>query len=468
MNRRTPPITLVLASSGTVVALMQTITVPMLPILPEITGSAPADVSWMVTATLLSGSVATPLLGRAGDMYGRRRVLLWALAVVVVGSLLCALSSALPILVLGRALQGVGLAATPLGISILRAELPPERVAGAVAMMSATIGIGAAIGLPIAAFVIEYVSWHAMFWVCAVAALAVLLTVRWAVPETEPAEAQRFDYLGAAGLATVLVCLMLAITKGPDWGFTAPPTLMLGGAAVLIALGWGWYELRRPEPLLDLRVAARPAVLLANLVALFVGFAFYANSLSTAQLVQEPESTGYGLGLSIVASGLCLLPGGLAMAFLAPVSARLTNRRGAKTTVALASIVIALGYVVRYLASHALWSIILGATVVAVGTALAYSALPVLIMGAIPVSETGEATGVNTLMRMVGQAGSSAMSAAVLSHLVIGGAPSLDAYLLIFLVAGAAAVCALVLALMVPRQPLALRVPGPAPAPEPV
>ncbi|GAB2863852.1 MFS transporter [Actinocorallia aurea] len=447
---------------------MQTITVPMLPILPEITGSAPADVSWMVTATLLSGSVATPLLGRAGDMYGRRRILLWALGVVVVGSLLCAVSSALPLLVLGRALQGVGLAATPLGISILRDELPPERVAGGVAMMSATIGIGAAIGLPIASVVIQYVSWHAMFWVCAVAALLVLLLVRWQVPESARAgAAQRFDYPGAVGLAAVLVCLMLAVTKSPDWGYTAPATLGLGGTALVLALLWGRYELRRPAPLLDLRVAARPAVLLANLAALFVGFAFYANSLSTAQLVQEPKSTGYGLGLSIVASGLCLLPGGVAMAMLAPVSARLTNRRGAKTTVALASIVIALGYVVRYLASHALWSIILGATVVAIGTALAYSALPVLIMGAIPASETGEATGVNTLMRMVGQAVSSAMSAAVLSHLVIGGYPSLDAYLLIFLVAGAAAIGALVFALLVPRRPLALPSTLAAPAPEP-
>lgn len=440
-----------LASSGTVVALMQTITVPMLPLFPEITGSAPADVSWVVTATLLSGAVATPLLGRAGDMYGKRRVLLWSLVLVALGSVLCALTTALPLLIAGRTLQGVGMAATPLGISILRDVLPPERVAGGVAVMSATIGIGAAVGLPVAAVVIEYADWRAMFWVCAVASVAILVAVRLLVPESTVTTPGKFDYLGGVGLTAILVFLLLAVTKSADWGLGSPVVLGLGAATLVLVPVWVWHELRRPDPLVDLRVAVRPPVLLANIAALVIGFAFYANSLSTAQLVQEPTSTGYGLGLSVMAGGLCMLPGGVSMALLAPVSARLTNRRGPKMTVALGALVMALGYAVRYSASHVLWSIILGATVVAVGTALAYSALPVLIMGAIPVTETAAATGLNTLMRMVGQAGSSAMCAAALSHLVINGAASFDAYLLIFLVSGAAAVCALPLALIVPR-----------------
>ncbi|GAA3227476.1 MFS transporter [Actinocorallia longicatena] len=463
MNTRTPLITPVLASCGVVVALMQTIIVPMLPELPALTGSSASNVGWMVTATLLSGAVSTPLLGRAGDMYGKRRVLLWSLFSVTIGSLICAVTANLPALVAGRALQGVGLAVMPLGISIMRDELPGEKVTSAVALMSATIGIGAAIGLPIAAVVIQYASWHTMFWVCAIVSLLVLGAVRWIVPESPVRSRGRFDYLGAAGLTAALLCLLLALSKGSDWGFASPLTLGLAGGGLLIALGWGWYELRHDEPLIDLRVSARPTVLMANLAAMFIGFAFYANSLVTAQLVQEPTSTGYGLGLSIVASGLCLLPGGVCMAFLSPVSARISVARGPKTTVALAAALIAVGYGVRYFTSHQLWTIILGATIVATGTGLAYSALPMLIMRAIPLSETAAANGLNTLMRMIGQSASSAMSAAVLAHMTFQGRATLGAYLLIFVIAGVAALIALATTLMIPR-----RVPQPATVPVPL
>ena len=145
-------------------------------------------------------------------------------------------------------------------------------------------------------------------------------------------------------------------------------------------------------------------MLFTNLAALLIGFAFYANSLTTAQLVQEPTSTGYGLGASIVVSGLCLLPGGIAMVLLSPVSARISKARGPRFTLAIAAALMAAGYVVRMFTSENLIAIVAGATVVAAGTAVAYSALPALIMHAVPVSETAAANGLNTLMRTIGQA----------------------------------------------------------------
>ncbi|MEO3783882.1 MFS transporter [Actinocorallia sp. B10E7] len=460
MNSRTPSlITAVLASSGVVVALMQTIILPLLPLLPGITGAPPADAGWAVTATLLSGAICTPLFGRAGDMYGKRRVLLLSLLFLIAGSVVCTAGTHLPALIAGRLLQGVGLAVTPLAISILRDELPPGRVASAVALMSATIGIGAAVGLPIAAVVVQYASWRALFWACAVAGLAVFALIRWIVPESPVRSPGRFDIPGAAGLSAFLVCLLLAISKGPSWGLTAPPTLGLAAFALATLAWWIRRELRVPEPLVDLRTATRPAALVAHLVALFIGFAFYANTLATAQLVQEPASTGYGLELSIVAAGLCLLPGGLCLALLSPVSARITDRKGPRTAVALASAVIAVGYVVRFFTSHELWTVIVGATVVAIGSGLAYSALPMLIMRAVPVTETAAANGQNVLMRMIGQAASSAAATAVLAHHTAGGRPTLHAYLLVFLIAASVAVAALATALAAPR-----RSPAPVPA----
>lgn len=444
----------VLAFCGVVVAVMQTLVVPLLPHVPALTGSTPAQASWLVTVTLLTGAVCTPVLGRIGDMYGKRRVLLASLAVLVLGSVLCAVSSHIGVLVAGRALQGAALAVVPLGISIMRDELAPERALSAVALMSGTLGIGAAVGLPIAALVIEHADWHTMFWASAGLGLLDVVLVLCVVPESPIRSRGRFDLPGALGLAAALVCLLLAVTQGGEWGWTSGRVLGLLAAAVLIGLLWGYFELRVPSPVVDLRVSARPAVLLVNIAALLIGFAFYANSLVTGQMVQEPVSTGYGLGASIVVSGLCLLPGGVSMVALSPLSARISARYGPKVTLLVASACMAGGYVLRFFTSHQLWTIILGATVVASGTALGYSALPSLVIRAVPASETAAANGLNTLMRSVGQAFCSAVVAAVLANVTfrVDGrqAPTLHAYLLVFLIAGAVALLALLVTLFVP------------------
>ncbi|MEO3751613.1 MFS transporter [Streptomyces sp. B6B3] len=444
----------VLAFCGVVVAVMQTLVVPLLPHVPELTGSTPTAASWLITITLLSGAVCTPVLGRLGDMYGKRRVLLASLGVLVAGSVLCAASSHIGVLIAGRACQGAALAVVPLGISILRDELDPARMLPAVALMSSTLGIGAAVGLPAAALVVEYSDWHTMFWVSAGLGLLDIVLVLCFVPESPLRSPGRFDVLGAAGLSAGLVALLLAVTQGGDWGWASGRTLgLLAGCAVIWPL-WGWYELRVRAPMMDLRVSARPAVLLTNVAALLIGFAFYANSLVTAQLVQEPTSTGYGLGASLVVSSLCLLPGGLAMVALSPVSARISAAFGPKVTLAVAAGCMAVGYGVRYFTSHALWSIIVGATVVAAGTAIAYSALPALVMRAVPACATASANGLNTLMRSIGQACCSAVVAAVLSGLTVRvdgrTVPTFHAYLLLFLVAAGAALLALAVTLCLP------------------
>ncbi|MGW7681974.1 MFS transporter [Kribbella sp. NPDC054772] len=441
-----------LAFCGVLVSISQTIVVPLLPSLPAITHSPVSDVSWLITVTLLTGAVFTPLLGRAGDMYGKRKVLLIALSSMVIGSLLCATSSNLTVLITGRAFQGAAVAVVPLGISILRDELPPARVIPSIAIMSSTLGIGAAFGIPAATLVVEYANWHTMFWINLGLGLLDVVLVLLIVPESAVRTSGRFDVLGGLGLSAFLVCLLLAVSKSNAW--SAGRLTILYAVAVLLVPLWGWYELRTKSPLVDLRVSARPAVLFTNLSALLIGFAFYANSLSTAQLVQEPKWTGYGLGESIVVSGLCLLPGGVAMVLLSPVSARISSARGPRFTLMIASVIMAAGYVVRLFTSSNVAGIVIGATVVSAGTAVAYSALPALIMHAVPVTETAAANGLNTLMRTIGQAICSTIVATVLANVTISQAgkvaPALSAYLIVFVIAGIAAAVAAGLVLLIP------------------
>jgi predicted MFS family arabinose efflux permease len=380
-----------------------------------------------------------------------------ALGMMTVGSLLCALTSDIRVLIAARALQGAAAAVVPLSISILRDELPPERTGSAVALMSSTVGIGAALGLPLAALIVQYANWHVMFWATTALGAAGLTLAWWAVRESPVREPGRFDTLGALGLAAGLVCLLLGVSQGGQWGWGSPRIVGLFVACVLVLGLWWVQQLHAERPLVDLKLAARPRVALPHLAALLTGFAFYGNSLVTAQLVQAPKATGYGLGLSIVATGLCLLPGGVTMLLLSPVSARISAARGPRVTLALGTAIIALGYVVRIMDSRDLWMIILGATVCAIGTTFAYSALPTLILRAVPAGQTASANGVNVLMRTIGQAVCSAAVAAVLVHhtTLVGGAPipTLHGYLLAFAMAGTVALVACAAALSIPADP---------------
>ncbi|MFJ9028640.1 MFS transporter [Streptomyces sp. NPDC102274] len=451
----------VLAFAGITVAVMQTLLVPVIKDLPVLLRTTPSNATWVLTATLLAGAVSTPIMGRLGDLFGKRRMLLASLAVMVVGSLICGFTDDLVIMIVGRALQGFAMGAIPLGIGIMRDELPREKLGSAMALMSSSIGVGGGLALPAAALVAQNADWHALFFGAAgLGVLSMLLTVRY-VPESSVRAKGTFDWLGAIGLSAGLVSLLLPITKGSDWGWGSSTTLGLFGLAVAILLLWGVMELRSAAPLVDLRTTARREVLLTNLASIMVGVAFYAISLVLPQLLQLPASTGYGLGQSMVVAGLCVAPLGLTMMFTAPVYARISARRGPKVSLMLGLLIIGIGYGAGLGLMSAAWQTIVISVVVGAGIGLAYSSLPALIIGAVDPSETGAANGLNTLMRSIGTSVSSAVIGMVLAHTSIrtGGVavPSMDGFRISFLIATGAVIVGLVLAAFLPSRRSAQR-----------
>ncbi|GAB3577631.1 MFS transporter [Amycolatopsis endophytica] len=446
----------VLAFTGIVVSLMQTLIIPLVPELPRLLDASSADAAWAITATLLAGAVATPTVGRLGDMYGKRRMLLFSAVLLVAGSVTCGLSGSLVPMIIGRTLQGLSAAVIPLGISIMRDELPPERLGSATALMSASLGVGGALGLPAAALIAENADWHALFWTAAGLGAVALVLVALIVPESRVRAGGRFDVPGAVGLSVALVCLLLAISKGADWGWGDPLTLGLFAAAVVVLLLWGWWELRAKQPLVDLRTTARRQVLLTNIASVVFGFAMFATSLVFPQLLQLPAATGYGLGQSMLVAGLVMAPSGLIMMATAPVSARVTRTRGPKITLMLGAIVVAVGYGLSILLMGEVWQLVIGALVIGAGIGLAYGALPALIMGAVPVSETAAANSLNMLMRSIGTSTSSAVAGVVLAQMTVTlgpvSLPSQDGFRVVLAVAGCAALAALVVAAFLPAQ----------------
>ncbi|GLF97048.1 MFS transporter [Streptomyces yaizuensis] len=461
----------VLAGAAISVAVMQTLVVPVIADLPVLLDTSAATAGWVVTSTLLAAAVATPVMGRLGDLHGKRRMLVVSLAVMVTGSLISAGTDDPVVMIVGRTLQGFGMGVIPLGIGIMRDVLPGRRLASGLAVMSSSIGVGGGLALPAAALVAQHTDWHALFLGSALLGTVSAAAVLAVVPGGPGLARGGFDLPGAVGLTAGMVALLLPVTKGDAWGWTAPVTLALFGAAALLLTVWGWWELRCPSPLVDLRTSARREVLLTNLASLLLGMAFYTISLVLPALLQLPTGTGYGLGQSMVTAGLALAPLGLTMLLVSPLYARLSERYGPRAALLTGMAVLVAGHGAGIVMMAAVWQTVVIAVVLGVGIGLAYSALPALINAAVDPSRTGAANGLNALMRSVGTAVSSAVVGMVLARTARTwdgvAVPGPEGFRISFALATGAVAVGMVLAFLLPARRGARAVTAPGTGPEP-
>lgn len=438
-------------------ALMQSLVIPIQSELPHLLSTDAGSASWAITATLLAAAVTMPVTGRLADMFGKKPVMVVSAGILLVGSALAAMSSTLAPFLVGRALQGIAMGYIPVAISMVREIAPPERRAGAVAAVSATLGVGGALGLPLSAWIAQDYSWHGLFWLSTGLAALILVATAIVVPNVHDAHPAHLDVVGIIGLAVGLIAVLVGVSKGSEWGWNATSTgdAIVGGLVVLVA--WGWYELRHHDPLIDLRTTARRPVLFTNLAAVLIGFGMMAQSIVVPQLLEMPTETGYGLGQSILHAGLWMAPGGLMMMAFAPVSSALITRSGARITLALGALIIGVGYVVALALMGAPWQLMVASCVVCAGVGIGYAAMPTLIMDNVPPSEAGSGVGVNALMRSVGTTIAGAVMAAILTSDTVkfAGAveiPAKSAFQLCFIVGAAAALAGAAVTLLIPRR----------------
>ncbi|NMO51634.1 MFS transporter [Actinoplanes sp. TBRC 11911] len=442
---------LVIGVGALMVSLTQSLLVPVLGEVGTDLHASGDGAAWILTSTLLVGAVAVPAFGRLGDLYGTRRMVIVALAALVLGSLICAFAHDLSTMIVGRSVVGISVATVPLSISLVGVTLPREHSGSGIALISAMLGVGGALGLPLAGVIAQYADYHVLFWICVAGGILAIPGIVWLVPSPERSAHGRMDIIGTVLLGGAMLALLLPLAQGSSWGWTGPLTLGLLVLAVVLLVVFVLVERRLRSPLVDVRTTARPAILLTNLASLCVGFALFATLIGTATYVEAPVATGYGFGKSILVGGLCMLPGGLSMLLLSPVSARLKPR----TALIVGSLIVAAGFATRIVLTDSLWQVVLGATIAGAGTGIAYAAMPGLIMQAAPRSELAAANGLNSLFRSVGSSLASAIGGAILAAQTIDLAgfalPSLGAYRLLFVICAAAAVGAALIALVIPR-----------------
>lgn len=446
-----------LAFTGLTSAYMFTLVVPIQSELPRLLDASRQDTAWVVTITLLVAACATPISGRLGDMYGKRRVVLILIGFLLVGSVVAALSPNIVGLIVGRGLQGATTGVIPLGIAIMRDVLPSDRLGTAVALMSATMGVGGSLGMPVSALVVEHLDWHALFWIAAGLGAIAFVLVLVLVPGSVMRAPGRFDVLGVIGLTAGLSGILLAISRGADWGWGSTATLGCGVGGVIVLLLWGWYQLRTREPLLDLRVAARPAVLFTNLTGICMGFAMFGSNVTLPQMLELPVGSGAGFGVGIVETALLVMPAGLIMMLISPLSGWLERTIGPRILLTAGTGFVTLSYAYLLLWSDSVAHLFVSNIIVGIGIGLSFAAMPMLIMRSVPSNETGASNGINALARSLGTSTASTVMAAVLATMVADyngiAVPTREAFELCFWLGATAGAAACLLSVFIPRRP---------------
>jgi EmrB/QacA subfamily drug resistance transporter len=454
-RRSSPSLTLAVLSLGAIAySLLQSLVAPALPDIQEATGASASAVSWILTSYLLAASVATPILGRLGDIHGKERVLFWVLVALAVGTLLSAIASSLPLLIAGRVIQGAAGGIFPLAFSILRDEFPRERVAGAIGMMSSLLGIGGGLGVVLAGVIVDNLSYHWLFWIPLVAiVLSAALTWRY-VPESPVRAPGRINWTGAVLLSAGLSLLLLGVSQASDWGWGSPKTLAMIVVALLVLAAWIRNETSTAEPLVDMRMMRIRGVWTTNVAALMVGVGLYTSFILIPQFVQEPTSTGYGFGSSVTAAGVFLLPSTIAMLVVGQFTGPIERRFGARASLVAGCVVTAASYVILAVAHTEHWEVYLASALLGVGLGLSFAALANLIVAAVRQDQTGIATGMNTVMRTIGGAVGAQLAGTILAGGVVAATalPSEGAYTAGFLMCAGALVLAVVVSLLIPGR----------------
>jgi len=455
----------ILAFGGCGYSMLQSLVVPALPVLQHDLHTTPTGVAWIFTTYLLAASVATPIAGRFGDMFGKKRALLVVLAGLAGGTLLAALATTLPVMILARTIQGLGGAIFPLAFGIIRDEFPRDRIPGSIGLISGLLGIGGALGIVLAGPILDNLGYHGLFWIPFGVILLTLVATWVVIPESPLRAPGRIDWAGAVLLSLWLVCLLVPISEAPKWGWTAPRTLGLLVAGCVVAFVWIRVELRSPSPLVDMAMMRLRPVWTTNLVALLVGWGMFGAFVLIPQFVQTPSSTGYGFGSSVTQAGLFLVPSALAMMVVGPISGRLSLRFGAKSSLVAGAGLTMLSFVLLVFAHSAGWHVYLASLVLGAGVGASYASMANLIVVAVRPDQTGIATGMNAVARTIGGAIGGQVAATVLaSTLLASGFPSERGYTISFLISLGVLAVGTVVALAVPgRAPRRTQVLAPEP-----
>jgi EmrB/QacA subfamily drug resistance transporter len=441
-----------LSLAALVYAVLSSAVIPALPTIQRSLQASETGVTWLLTGFLLSASVGTAIIGKLGDMYGKQRLLVWTLLALAAGTLLAALAGSLPVLIAGRVVQGVAGGIFPLSFGIVRDEFPADRVAGSIGLMSAILGVGGGLGLVVGGLIAEHLSWHWLFWIPLPIMIIAAGCIWRYVPESQVRSPGRVNWAAAALMTVGMSCVLIAIAQTTAWGWTGAPTLALLAVGLAVCGGWILVEVRSRNPLVDMTMMRVRGVWTANLAAFLLGAGLYSWFLLLPQFAQLPKTTGFGYGASVVAAGLFLLPCALGMGVLGSLAGRVERRFGSRRALITGAAVSAAACGWLVLTSRHPSDMVLSSTLLGVGIGLAFAALGNLIVQAVPATQTGVASGMNTVLRTLGGALGGQIAATFVAGSTLHGLSALTGFTKTFAMSALFLAGCVVAGLLVPAR----------------
>ncbi|MFW3895150.1 MFS transporter [Pseudomonas bharatica] len=420
------------------------------PRLSEVFGDH-AKAGWLITGFMMVSAASAAVGGRLGDLYGRRRVLQYALALAVIGSAISALSSDFVGVFIGRTVQGCAACVLPLGIALVREALPPQRVALGVGLLLASAATGTGAGLFLGGYIVDRFDWPTLFYVSGALALLAMVIVAIAVPKSlTPASRESFDIVGGVLFVPGVGGVLYGLNALKENSVSDPLVLLPLSLGMLCLASWYAYERRHASPLIDVRTVFSGQVGLANLVMVLIATSVFQVSLLGSLLIQQPAETGIGFGKSATFYGLVHMPGTLLGVISSPIAGHLAGKFGARGVLRGACLLNAACWLLMAAMPDQLWVVVGSMAVIAMMGAAILTSIPNLIIENAPAARTGELVGFSIVVRNLsgGVGAQAAVAVLMMSAVTLGGRqyPSAEAYQLLFGVfAGTGLLAALIL-----------------------
>ena len=441
-------------------SLLETMLTPVLPQIKAELNATPMQIGLLLVAILLVGAVSTPITGALADIFPKHHVMATVLTLLCVGILIAATASTIQFLILGQALQGVGLGLFPLSVGLLSELLPGSRKQFGNGLFIAAIMSSAAIGLVVPGAIVGALGFRAIFWLPLLVLLACLATILVRPPSGlakrsgMASVAPGVDWTGAAILALSLVLLLIGLTQGPQHGWASARTLGLLGTGLAMTAFWTRFEFRRRAPLIDLNLLKIPAVGLACCIVFTAGFAVVSAYVAVPLLLQADPASGIGFGADTSAIGFYLLPLGLSGLVIAPLVDRAERVMGVRTLMFLGTLSVALGVAAPVLLNQLGWHVVLSMTLLGVGFTIVLTVAMNVVVRCVDAAHVAGVSGMIFVIRNIGGMTGAQVCATILdSATTAGGATAPSGYAHAFLIASLVAVVGCVASLFFTRLP---------------
>lgn len=437
-----------------------------LPTISRETGD-PVLAGWLVSGYFLVQAVSAAILGRLGDMYGRRRILVLVLICCALGSLVSATAQDLRVVVLGRAVQGVSGAILPLCFGLVREHMPERHVAFCISLVATMASVGAAVGLVLGGVLTQYWHWSTIFYTTVALPLAAGAGLLAFVPKGRSFRGDsKVDSAGAILFAVSVAVFLFAITRGAQWGWGSAQTLAMLGGGLALGVVWVIYEYRHSDPLINVRLLMERQIALTYLSNATIALAGLQVAFLFVMLMQQPRWTQVGLGLSATMAALLKLPSNVSAVIGAPISGFLAGRRGARGGAIAGAVLIVLGYVLLMFAGQNLLLVVVSSMAITLGVGIVLASQPILIAEVGAPERIAELIGMSLVIRSMFMAIGTQVIVVLLATSTVqeaGGSavfPSREAFTTVFFFCIAASLACLVSLTLLPRRSPAARLEG--------